>query len=111
MTRQGFISMRQFTVSRIVVATFVLASLSSDGFTAPARWSREACQANPPASQDEMRGRNWTLSEKLDVCNGVLRPPNTGDREMVRPAPDIGETPVIRPDDLPPRGNPTNGRN
>jgi hypothetical protein len=111
MTRQGFTSMRQSTVSRTVAAAFVLASLSCDGFSAPARWSGEACEANPPASQDARRGWDRTLSEKLDACNGVLRPPNTGDREMVRPAPDVGETPVIRPDDLFPRGNPSKGPN
>lgn len=111
MTRQGFTSMRQSLVPRVMTAAFVLASLSCDGFSAPARWSGEACQANPPASQDKRRGRDRTLSEKLDACNGVLRPPNTGDREMVRPAPDIGDTPVIRPDDPPPRGNPSNGPN
>lgn len=109
MTRQGFTSMRQSTMSRIVAAAFVLASLSNDGFSAPARWSGEACRANPPASQE--RDRDRSLSEKLDACNGVLSPPNTGDREMVRPAPDIGETPVIRPDDPRPGGKPSNGPN
>lgn len=102
MTRQGFTSVWQLKMSRIVAAGFVLASLSCDGFSAPARWSGEACRANPPASRDERRGRDRALGEKLDACNGVLRPPNIGDREMVRPAPDIGETPVIKPDDLRP---------
>jgi hypothetical protein len=43
----------------------------------------------------------WTLTEKLDDCDGVLKPPTVGDTEMVEPALDVGRTPVIRPDELP----------
>ncbi|WP_342585785.1 hypothetical protein [Sinorhizobium alkalisoli] len=42
-----------------------------------------------------------TLSEKLDDCNGVLKPPKVGDTELVEPAPDVGKTRVIRPGELP----------
>ena len=42
-----------------------------------------------------------TLTEKLDPCNGVLEPPAIGDQEMTTPPPDAGETPIIRPGELP----------
>ncbi|MBP1853576.1 hypothetical protein [Rhizobium halophytocola] len=42
-----------------------------------------------------------SLTETLDDCNGVLKPPVVGDHEMVEPAPDTGETPVIKPQDVP----------
>jgi hypothetical protein len=42
-----------------------------------------------------------SLTEKLDPCNGVLKPPEVGDQEMTTPPPDEGETPIIRPGELP----------
>ncbi|TSE08983.1 hypothetical protein C1D09_016730 [Mesorhizobium intechi] len=41
------------------------------------------------------------LSEKLDDCGGVLKPPATGDQGMATPAPDEGKTPVIKPGQVP----------
>ncbi|APO78698.1 hypothetical protein AM571_PC00962 (plasmid) [Rhizobium etli 8C-3] len=37
-------------------------------------------------------------TSKLSDCNGVLKPPSIGDGDLVKPAPPIGNTPVIRPD-------------
>jgi hypothetical protein len=42
-----------------------------------------------------------SLTEKLDPCNGVLKPPPVGDQELTLPPPDTGEMRVIRPRDLP----------
>ncbi|OLP58631.1 hypothetical protein BJF93_17485 [Xaviernesmea oryzae] len=42
-----------------------------------------------------------SLTERLDNCNGVLAPPATGDGGLVAPAPNAGETPVIKPGQLP----------
>ncbi|PDT31066.1 hypothetical protein CO660_06440 [Rhizobium sp. L9] len=47
------------------------------------------------------------LSKKLDDCNGELRPPPIGDAEMVEPAPDTGNSRIIRPGDMPPNTNPS----
>ena len=44
-----------------------------------------------------------TLSETLDPCNGVLAPDPVGDSEMTVVPPEGGETPVIKPDELPPQ--------
>lgn len=41
------------------------------------------------------------LSGKLEDCDGVLKPPKTGDPELVKPAPNKGVTPVIPPKALP----------
>ena len=47
-----------------------------------------------------------SLTERLDNCNGVLVPPARGDGHMVAPAPQQGETPVIKPDEIAPKANP-----
>ncbi|WP_136621467.1 MULTISPECIES: hypothetical protein [Mesorhizobium] len=41
------------------------------------------------------------LTETLNDCGGVLKPPATGDQGMAAPAPDEGKTPVIKPDEVP----------
>jgi len=41
------------------------------------------------------------LSEKLNDCGGVLKPPAIGDQGMATPAPDEGKTPVIKPGQVP----------
>tara|TARA_R110002020_G_scaffold58372_4_gene160056 strand:+ start:20007 stop:20354 length:348 start_codon:yes stop_codon:yes gene_type:complete len=45
------------------------------------------------------------LTEQLDACDGVLKPPPIGDSEFTEPAPPVGETPVIEPEDLPPQNS------
>ena len=57
------------------------------------------CFADPNRSPKE-------LSEKLDSCNSVLRPPRVGDSEIVEPAPPTGDMPVLKPGDLPAGKNP-----
>jgi hypothetical protein len=42
-------------------------------------------------------------TEKLSDCNGVLKPPSTGDGDLVQPAPLVGDTPIIPPSGLPQR--------
>lgn len=43
--------------------------------------------------------------ERLARCGDVLVPPKTGDTELVKPAPETGTTPVIRPKVLPRQRN------
>ncbi|GAB4542637.1 MAG: hypothetical protein Tsb0019_41860 [Roseibium sp.] len=55
-----------------------------------------------PETQREAKGD--TAGQDVDTltdCNGVLKPAPIGDRELVEPAPDAGETPVIEPEDIP----------
>ncbi|MCJ9750664.1 hypothetical protein MOV61_08020 [Neorhizobium sp. BETTINA12A] len=56
-------------------------------------------------------GSPQDLSKKLDDCNGELKAPSVGDAEMVEPAPDTGNSRVIRPGELPPHPNPPNNSN
>lgn len=45
----------------------------------------------PPAANNPSR--------KLSDCDGVLKPPAVGDSKMEKPAPQVGNTPVIKPGD------------
>jgi len=69
------------------------------------------CQAEPDANantgndnggtQSQQNSQSGGLTGKLDPCNGVLKPPPTGDEGMTEPAPDQGKTPVIKPGQVP----------
>ncbi|TIO04315.1 hypothetical protein [Mesorhizobium sp.] len=63
------------------------------------------CQAEPESGQQQKPPvnngvSNNSLTDTLDPCNGVLQPP-TGDEGMTAPPPDEGETPVIKPGEVP----------
>ena len=40
-------------------------------------------------------------SSKLEACDGVLKPPPSGDGGITQPAPDAGKTPVVKPGEVP----------
>lgn len=66
----------------------------------------ENCQVQPDqkdqkAGQPTQPGSNESLTETLNPCDGVLKPPATGDNGLAAPPPDAGETPVIRPGEVP----------
>ena len=65
---------------------------------------RDSCVArpnqDPEVQKPDVQGRT---TQKLAECNSVLRPPAVGDPEMVAPTPSVGETPVIKPRELPPQ--------
>lgn len=46
-------------------------------------------------------GDQKPLAQKLDDCNGMIRPPKVGDTEIVEPTPDVGKSRLIRPGELP----------
>lgn len=48
---------------------------------------------------------NAETGERLARCGDVLKPPKTGDTELVKPAPETGTTPVIPPKVLPKQQN------
>ena len=66
----------------------------------------DPCETLPEAERDaqgnSQPGTDQELAEKLDRCNGVLKPPPTADQEIEEPPPDTGTTPVIPPSELPP---------
>ena len=62
----------------------------------------DPCETLPEAERNAEPGTEQELAEKLDRCNGVLKPPPTGDQAIEEPPPDTGTTPVIPPNELPP---------
>jgi hypothetical protein len=92
-------------VSLIAVSFFAPQS----GFAEERRPANGDCAVpddSQPRYRSESNGQN--LSRKLDRCNGELKAPDVGDSDLVEPAPPVGNTPVIRPNDLPPHRNPSN---
>lgn len=100
------------TISRLLVVgaafaaatTLVNAEEGSSDITSP-----ENCRAEPrdpseggtsTAPQSD-QGSTDSLTDTLEPCDGVLKPPRTGDEEMTAPAPSEGRTPFIRPGDIP----------
>lgn len=67
------------------------------------------CQAQPAQPGDAAKNAQPTppasdsLTDKLNPCGGVLKPPPTGDAEMAAPAPPVGKTPIIKPGEVPPQ--------
>lgn len=62
-------------------------------FAAPA--GADTCSA--PLSP---KAKGAELSRKLDKCNGVLKPGQTADQDIVKPAPTVGDPMSIHPKDL-----------
>ena len=61
----------------------------------------DKCRVQP--DQGKQQPDSGNLTEKLNDCGGVLKPPATGDQGMATPAPDEGKTPVIKPGEVPPQ--------
>ena len=61
----------------------------------------DKCRVQP--DQGKQQPDSGDLTEKLNDCGGVLKPPATGDQGMATPAPDEGKTPVIKPGEVPPQ--------
>lgn len=53
------------------------------------------------AQTGEQKPPPGDLTQKLDPCDGVLKPPPTGDAGMTAPPPDAGNTPIIKPGQVP----------
>jgi hypothetical protein len=64
--------------------------------------SQENCQAEPrnkpPGEKDDQTG---SVTKKLGDCGGVLEPPDVNDPGLVKPAPETGKMPVIKPNQAP----------
>jgi hypothetical protein len=64
------------------------------------------CMAAPQNSEkqsDSGEKSPNSLAGKLGECEGILKPPATGDSEIAEPPPDRSKTPVIKPGELPPQ--------
>ena len=94
---------RRITVSLAIVAgasTVPLTAHAAAVSSAPATKCRAETDQNT-AVAPKPDSTDQSLTEQLADCSSVLKPPLTGDREIVEPATPVGDTPVIRPDDLP----------
>jgi hypothetical protein len=64
--------------------------------------SAQPCQAQPDAGKGSPpQGGDADDKNRAADCNGVLHPPAVGDPELVKPAPEVGKTPVIPPGSVP----------
>ena len=100
----------RLTLATAAVLAMATPALAQSGDAAPPPGN---CQAAPPPGTnsgnykpgqvDPGKTGSTSLSNLLDPCDGVLKPPPTGDREMAQPPPATGEMPIIKPGDLPPQ--------
>ncbi|MER9439946.1 hypothetical protein NKI79_00830 [Mesorhizobium sp. M0340] len=64
----------------------------------------DRCKVEPQDQKNQQQkpaGSN--LSDTLEPCGGVLKPPPTGDQGMATPPPNEGKTPVLKPGEVPPQ--------
>jgi len=61
-----------------------------------------AAQANADTCSAPLppKAKGTELSKKLDKCNGVLKPGQTADSDIVKPAPSVDDPMTIHPKDL-----------
>ncbi len=65
----------------------------------PQQLSQNGQAANGQSANEHASSQS--LSGSLADCKGVLKPPATGDQELVEPAPQTGNMPVIKPGQSP----------
>ncbi|MBI2255324.1 MAG: hypothetical protein HYU58_11940 [Proteobacteria bacterium] len=68
--------------------------------------AQEKCRAAPDENGNaepsgDAAGQQTPLTQTLEECRGVLKPPPTGDTDMTAPPPEGGKTPMIKPPDIP----------
>jgi hypothetical protein len=89
----------------LAIVPLVLALAAPAAAQTDQQQNDQAPQADKCRVQTEQGGKQQPeggdLSEKLSDCGGVLKPPPTGDQGMAAPAPDEGNTPVIKPGQVP----------
>lgn len=56
-------------------------------------------------TKDNAAGGGQSTGDRLSKCGDVLTPPKTGDSDLVKPAPNKGNMPVIEPKSLPKQQN------
>jgi hypothetical protein len=61
----------------------------------------EDCQVEPGTKAQDRVPSETDETVTLSDCNGILKPAPVGDRELVEPAPEAGETPIISPEEIP----------
>ncbi|CDN51550.1 hypothetical protein [Neorhizobium galegae] len=100
---------RVFDWAKRICVLCAIGLLPASAFAQASAKQPDRCQAldrqqnQNMTTEDNSRPANKSATEKLSDCNGVLKPPSTGDSDFVEPAPPVGNTPVIRPDEVPQR--------
>ncbi len=92
---------------RFLLITAVAAVMSSNFVFAQQQSNDDRCRAEDTNRQTDDKhaegGQASTPdgnpSQKLADCGGVLKPPPVGDSKMEKPAPQVGNMPVIKPGD------------
>lgn len=94
--------MKPLAIASLMLALAVPAAAQTDqqGTNNPTPQA-DKCRIQP--DQGKQQPESGNLTEKLNDCGGVLKPPATGDQGMATPAPDEGKTPVIKPGQVPPQ--------
>jgi len=95
--------MKPLAIASLMLALAMPAAAQTDqqqGTNNPAPQA-DKCRMQP--DQGKQQPESGNLTEKLNDCGGVLKPPATGDQGMATPAPDEGKTPVIKPGQVPPQ--------
>jgi hypothetical protein len=100
-----FLRVSALSIAGVLIACTPPPTLAQDNQVGP---PPEKCRVAPQPDQDKQQQNGnidllttQSLSDKLDECNGVLKPPAVGDSEMTKPPPDTGEMREIRPHELP----------
>ncbi len=94
---------------RFLLITALTAVMSSNFVFAQQQPNDDRCKAedtnrqadNKHAESGQTSAPDGNSSQKLSDCGGVLKPPSVGDSKMEKPAPQVGNTPVIKPGDQP----------
>ena len=90
-------SLRKFAFIPSLVVSMAYAQAAFGQTTTPKPSSADTpCRVAPEEPQTD-----GSLTETLNDCNGVLKPPAVGDPGIVEEAPDVGKMPVIPPSALP----------
>ncbi|MEZ2223406.1 hypothetical protein [Rhizobium sp. RCC_161_2] len=89
-----------------LIAAALTATISGEisAQQAPNNDHKNHCQApdtNGRTTDRQTAPNSKTDTSKLSDCGGVLKPPATGDSELEKPAPPVGDTPVIPPNHVP----------
>jgi hypothetical protein len=95
----------KFTPCFVAFATISLA-IAAPALSQNAPAVKDPKCAAPPIQQNSQENKtgidpNATGSTDLSDCKGVITPPATQDQGLVQPAPSTGNTPVLRPGDVP----------
>lgn len=91
--------MKPLAIASLIVALAAPAAAQTGQQQNPARQA-DKCRMETDQGGKQQSG-SGNLTEKLNDCGGVLKPPATGDQGMAAPAPDEGNTPVIKPGEVP----------